>query len=196
MPLQSTKRTLRFCMRRLLRQKKLENITVSEICQKAEIGRRTFYRYYADKYALFEDTLTQEFLNKLDFSDAPDTYEVYIRMATYMYEDQEFFTRAISVKGQNGFWELMSDFLYQYIYNLVSADPYIDRAKEFYIRKDSEIFLHHLYEWLMGGCKTTPDELIQYIRMCDAIHGKWQYQIATGKEPDKYSLDRIKNNEW
>ena len=194
--LRSTERTLRRCMRKLVRLKKLENITISEICEMSEIGKRTFYRYYADKYALFEDTYIREFYNKLDITDDLGLFEIYQRMAAQMYEEREFFLHALAAKGQNGFWEVISNLVHPHIGKLLTADPYIDRVKDYYIRKDIEVVLQHMEEWLMGGCKVTPEELIEYIRLCNALHGKWQYQVCMGKEPDKYSLEKFKNDEW
>ena len=42
----------------------------------------------------------------------------------------------------------------------------------------------------------SPKELVEYTRMCNALHGKWQYQIATRKTTDVYSLEKFENDEW
>ena len=89
-----------------------------------------------------------------------------------------------------------SDLIFPYVYKLLTSDPYIDRAKEYYIRKDIEIILYHFEEWIQNGFKQSPKELIEYIRMCHALHGKWQYQVSTRKTPDIYSMEKFVNNEW
>ena len=38
----------------MLQQAPLEQITVKDLCEKADINRATFYRYYPDLYALKE----------------------------------------------------------------------------------------------------------------------------------------------
>lgn len=50
-----TKRALKDAMLKLLREKNLESITATEICQEALTSRNTFYNYYSDKYALLQD---------------------------------------------------------------------------------------------------------------------------------------------
>ena len=65
MPLPSTKHTLQRCMYELICEKKLDIITIQEICERARIGKRTFYRYYTDKYARFEDTYLNFLFKKL-----------------------------------------------------------------------------------------------------------------------------------
>ena len=196
MALKSTERTLRKCMRKLIRKKHLDNITIFEICEAAQIGRRTFYRYYADKYALFEVTYVKEFYNKLGITEDTSFYDIYERTIGQMYEDQDFFLHAIAVKGQNGFWDLYTDLMFPHVVNLLSRDPYIDRAKEYFIRADIGTRLHMIEEWILGGYRESPDEIYRFIRLCGAIHGKWEYQLAMGKEPDKYSLEQYENNEW
>ena len=48
----------------LLKNKDIKKITVSEICQKADINRATFYRYYLDVYDLL-DKIEEDFVNEL-----------------------------------------------------------------------------------------------------------------------------------
>ena len=126
MALKSTERTLRKCMRKLMREKPFSKITVREICEIAEIGTRTFYRYYSDKYALFEDTY----------------------------------------------------------------------VKDFYIRKDIQVLLYFIENWVKSDFKATPEELKEFIRLSSAVHGKWEYQLATKNVPEEYSLEKFLNNEW
>lgn len=196
MALKSTEKTLRRCMRKLIRKKHLDNITISEICDMAQIGRRTFYRYYLDKYALFEDTYVKEFYNKLGITEETNFYEIYMKTIRQMYEEQDFFLHAIAVKGQNGFWDLYTELMFPHVEKLLSKDPYIDHAKEFFIREDIRIRLHLIEEWIQRGYKESPEELYHFIRLCGALHGKWEYQLAMRMEPDEYSLYSFENNEW
>ncbi len=48
---QKTKKALTENFRRLLEEKRFEDITVNELCQKAGIRRATFYKHFDDKYA-------------------------------------------------------------------------------------------------------------------------------------------------
>ena len=55
----------------LLETKDIKKITVSEICEKADINRATFYRYYLDVYDLL-DKIQEEFVNELKMASAND----------------------------------------------------------------------------------------------------------------------------
>lgn len=50
-----TKRLLREGLLELLRDKPVEHITVKELCELAELNRSTFYAYYNDVPALYQE---------------------------------------------------------------------------------------------------------------------------------------------
>lgn len=59
-----TKKTIKDTFIKLLDEKDIKKITVSEICKIADINRATFYRYYLDVYDLL-DKIQEEFIDKL-----------------------------------------------------------------------------------------------------------------------------------
>lgn len=50
-----TKRTLKHTLIRLLSGLSFEQISITQLCQEAEISRITFYAHYSDKYALVDE---------------------------------------------------------------------------------------------------------------------------------------------
>ena len=50
-----TKRLLRESLLELLQEKPVDHITVKELCERAELNRSTFYAYYTDVSALYEE---------------------------------------------------------------------------------------------------------------------------------------------
>lgn len=78
--------------------------------------------------------------------------------------------------------DLVEDLILPLVESKLTSDPYIDKAKAFYIRKDIQVALHMVQEWILGGYKETPQELSRFLRLCNAIHGKWEYQMAR-REP-------------
>lgn len=59
-----TKSAIKEAFLSLLEYKELNKITVSELCQLADVNRATFYRYYLDIYDLF-DKIQEEFVDEL-----------------------------------------------------------------------------------------------------------------------------------
>ncbi|MCR5369320.1 MAG: TetR/AcrR family transcriptional regulator [Clostridium sp.] len=60
-----TKRSLKNCLVRLMKEKKLQDITVREISDMADINRGTFYLHYKDIYDLL-DQIEGEFADQFD----------------------------------------------------------------------------------------------------------------------------------
>ena len=54
-----TERAIHNALIDLLKKKDLEKITVSELSQKAEINKATFYLHYTDIYSLYQDVLAE-----------------------------------------------------------------------------------------------------------------------------------------
>lgn len=73
-----TKKVIKDTLISLLKEKDINKITVSEICQQADINRATFYRYYLDAYDLL-DSIQEELVTEL-------------RDACYKVEDSNSFT--------------------------------------------------------------------------------------------------------
>ncbi len=70
-----TKKIIKDTFLDLLSKKDIKKITVSEICNLADINRATFYRYYLDVFNLLE-SIEDEFVNELKIAYQPkDTEE-------------------------------------------------------------------------------------------------------------------------
>lgn len=196
MALRSTEQTLRKCMIRLMRKKQLKNIRVEEICELAQIGKRTFYRYYHDKYELFEDTYRKEFYEKLEIGETEYLFDIFDRILNQIYEEKDFYAHAISAKEQNGFWELMLDLIVPNIANRVTQDPLIEEAKARFIKNDIRLALFYIERWIKDGYKMPPEDVSDFIRMCYIYHGKWQYQMSKGVETEDFSLEKYRRGEY
>jgi AcrR family transcriptional regulator len=56
-----TRTLLQQALLEVLRQKRLDSITIQDITEQADVNRTTFYAYFPDKYALLESTLRAQF---------------------------------------------------------------------------------------------------------------------------------------
>ena len=69
---------------KMLEEKKFEDITVNELCERAMVRRATFYKHFADKYEFFAFFVrgTQDEFNAnvldYDYEDSPYSYYVYL----------------------------------------------------------------------------------------------------------------------
>lgn len=52
-----TRKALRYTLAHMMEKTPIEDITVQDLCEEADVNRMTFYKHYEDKYALLRDCL-------------------------------------------------------------------------------------------------------------------------------------------
>jgi len=84
-----SKKMLKGALIDLLQDKQLENITIYEICERAQINRTTFYKYYGSQYDLLNDIEADIFKEIEELLSTCDLKNVDGLTRTLMYFDQE-----------------------------------------------------------------------------------------------------------
>ncbi len=101
-----TKRAIRNAFAKLMVEKDINDITIIELAQAANINRKTFYNYYSGVYQVVEDIerdISQSYevlLGNVQFKrtiDAP--YSLFERFSALINMDPEFFGYLLSMNG-------------------------------------------------------------------------------------------------
>ena len=88
-----TKKSIKESFIELLQEKDIDKITVSELCDKSDINRATFYRYYIDIYDLLEKIELEfalELKNKLTDYNKSSFKDIVIEYLRYLKENKDF----------------------------------------------------------------------------------------------------------
>lgn len=100
-----TKRAIRNAFAQLLSEKDMDEITVRDIAELAEINRKTFYRYYSGIYQVIdeiEDDIVQSFesvLGDIDFRyELKNPYLIFERLTAVINTDIDFYGHLLSVQ--------------------------------------------------------------------------------------------------
>lgn len=157
----------------LLRKKPVARITVTELCQTANINRATFYKHYLDINDLMEKIEENIFQRIRDSFDAEELKlrDFLVKMMEYTRENSN---RIMALGGDNGDPELMTKtFLvcYERAYPMMSRN----------LRNLTEWESRFLYEymaqgaggvlraWVAGGMNEPPEEVAQFILNLSSI---------------------------
>ena len=104
--IRKTRRVIRQCLTELLKTKRIQDITVREISEKADINRGTFYLHYRDIFDLMEqieNELLEELEDVLNHFKASDLLSnpalVFTRVFHLVKENSDMVSILI---GQNG----------------------------------------------------------------------------------------------
>ncbi len=143
----------------LVLEKKNAAVSVSEICAKAGISRKTFYHYFQDRYSLVEAIFIREIEKpiKLGINMFMTSDEITTTMYRNFLKRKDFFMVAMKEEGKNTLFEDI--ILRIQSLNMEIFDPVIEnKTKLEYLSYElaaSNAML--LKKWMRGGMKESPE---------------------------------------
>jgi AcrR family transcriptional regulator len=170
---QRTYKMLTDTLVRLLAEKRFEDITVGELCERAMIRRATFYKHFGDKYELFT-FLIKELQQQFDIDNAvksdpqrPQTYYVGMIDLTlsFLEQNKAMVTSVVNSSASH----ILLDILSSQIEYDVRGKFREDEKRGALLSGKPEI-LSVLYTgalvsiakwWILQGWKISKDEIVQ-----------------------------------
>ena len=148
----------------LIQTKKINEITVSDICQKANLNRSTFYSNYLDIYDL-ADKIKEEL-----FQDVLDLYQEEAKEKKHSYDFLKLFKH---IKDNQLFYKTYFKLNYDNDNDALEGMIDYTEFEKYYSNKEHikyhiTFFKHGLnaiiQKWLNNDCKETPEEMIEIIK--------------------------------
>lgn len=145
----------------LLQTKELNQISVSDICKRANLNRSTFYANYVDIYGL-ADTIREKLeaqvadLYKNEIMQGFNSHN-YLLLFRHIKENQIFY-RTYFKLGYDETYQILT-----YDYKLAKkhfADRFIDYHMEFFKSGLTKM----IKLWLQNGCRETPEEMFEILK--------------------------------
>ena len=143
----------------LIQKKNIDEISVSTICEKANLNRSTFYSNYIDIYDLAEKVKQQmevEFAQFQLSNNAKQDENGYLSMFRYIKDNQIFFKTYFKLE------DISKSLPTQYRVELAEKyydNKFIDYHIEFFRAGLNAV----IKKWLNSGCKETPKEINEFI---------------------------------
>lgn len=150
----------------LIREKLIEQITVTEICKKSGVNYRTFYRYFKDKHDIVEWIFAHESLTNGLNKEGLSFWDHFPYIAQTLYNDREFYSHAFQFHGQNSFRE----YSISQLYPILEADygnAFPDRQSlDFYIDHVCNMAFDSFVLWLSADPCLLPEQFISFFQNC------------------------------
>ena len=143
----------------LIQKKNIDEISVSTICEKANLNRSTFYSNYIDIYDLAEKIKQQMEIEFAQFqlsNNAKQDENGYLSMFRYIKDNQIFFKTYFKLE------DISKSLPTQYRVELAEKyydNKFIDYHIEFFRAGLNAV----IKKWLNNGCKETPKEINEII---------------------------------
>ena len=116
-----TKQAMATAFKELLQSQPFEKISVSDICDRCNMNRKSFYYHFRDKFDLANWIFDTDFIHlsqqhSLDIMNMSYSYEErwngLLVVCKYFYENRNFYRKILRVEGQNSFSSYFRDFMY------------------------------------------------------------------------------------
>lgn len=176
-----SKKMIRESLYELLREKPLNKISVTEICDRADVNRSTFYSYYCDIYDL-HDQITKEFFSlqkkvvkhikeaiKTKDSLADFTYADFYKIVFYyletVEENTELYKFIFNQNTDNSIHASFGKIVYLTIKDVLNPLIGDSRAEEL---KKAFTFVAGgttalIMKWMETNCETPAEEMSEYV---------------------------------
>lgn len=126
-----SKKMIRQAFLELIKEKEMSKITVTELVERADLNRATFYAHYPDIYGVLEEYENQDIeklitiLRDFEFQNFfKNPIPLLLRINRYLEEDLEFYRIMITSKASESFLEKLKFIFVQYM----SSDPDIPQS--------------------------------------------------------------------
>jgi len=163
-----TKKALSESLKKMMKQKPLNKISIREIVEDSGLNRQTFYYHFKDIYDLVEWMFEQEAIRLLKENMTFLTWEdSCLYLLKYIEQNWEVCTSALHSLGRSH----LESFFYKDIYSILRS--VIDEgASDLILQEKYKDFLAHFYtvsfaailiSWMKGEIKLTAEELIEMV---------------------------------
>ena len=171
-----TKKIIKESLIELLQTNDIHQITVTNICNKADINRGTFYSYYKDAFDLLqsiEDELFDQILRYLNETPAEHyTDSLLIKVLELIAENKDL-CKILLCKQRDG--RIIDRILY--IASKANLEPLFDKSNEFdeshfdyLIRYSVGGILAIIQVWLENNLKKSPREIVKIINNINKLN--------------------------
>lgn len=170
-----TKKMIRSALAELMNEKGFNNISVTDLSQRADINRGTFYLHYIDKYYLLEkveNEIIQEIedktkyinsINILNIDTINEPLPFMVKLFEYLKENSVIIKSILSPKGDPNFESKIKKFIKTNLFdkqkpkNFSINDAIV--SEEYFIQYILSADLGVIKHWLEENMKESPNEI-------------------------------------
>lgn len=162
----TTKRALASALKELMEEKSFSKINISDICERCNMSRKSFYYHFKDKYDLVNWIFDTEYHAVTSQQNASGTGDLFMLLCAYFYDNRNFYKRAFEVRGQNSFSEYFYQLLYAAFQDHLRQMFGTEHISEFQVNFFADAIAMTIQRWIVGDGSMTPDEFLKQLKTC------------------------------
>lgn len=180
-----TKQALRKALMELIEDKGIEGLTVTDISERADVNRGTFYLHYRDAQDMLSQIRTEilvnidQLMNKVDIYDLrqyaakEEPYPPMVRFIEELGRNGDFLKVILGPKGDPSFAISLKAMITKHIWSKMSTHQAVKELlvpAEYLLAYTTSANLGILTHWIESGTKQEPTEVVR-IMMRIIYHG-------------------------
>ena len=164
-----TKQALSAALKELMEEQPFEKISVSDICQRCHMNRKSFYYHFRDKYDLANwifDTEFIAFARKQGYTVIDDFL---VDLCHYFYENRGFYQKVLAIQGQDCFANHFKEVLIPLVNSQLQAVVPSDQTQEIYnfqVAFLTDAAVGTLQRWISEKDCIPPEKFLSMLRSC------------------------------
>lgn len=158
-----TKRALAASLKALMNEMSFSKITVSDICNRCGMNRKSFYYHFKDKYDLVNWVYDTEFIAVVEQKSDMSAWQFFVEMCRYLDSERRFYCHALKITGQNSFSEhfveLMQPVITERLREIFGAN-----VSKYYAQFFSDAFTVAIKRWLTEMPELDAEAFIELVQ--------------------------------
>lgn len=159
-----TKKALANALKELMEEMPFKKISVSDICEKCAMNRKSFYYHFRDKYDLVNWIFDTEFFALLQERDPGKRWEFVEKACQYFYDNRSFYCKVLNVRGQDCFSEHFREFMHPLLRERIKEIVGSNSIPDMYVTFFADGIACAFERWLLDKNCMPPDEFIAAIK--------------------------------
>lgn len=162
-----TKKALANALKELMQEMPFAKISISDICDRCHMNRKSFYYHFKDKYDLVNWIFDSEFIAVAmqKASASPDIWQKLDILCGYFYANHDFYRKALTVEGQNSFGEHFRELLFRTVSEEMKDVFPTQKSQEFQVNFISDALVMAVQRWLMDPDPMPPQEFLDQCKI-------------------------------
>lgn len=159
-----TKRALANALKEVMEEKPFEKISISDICERCEMNRKSFYYHFKDKYDLVNWIFDTECLMIAKFNQYERRIDLMLELCQYFYENRRFYRSALQVRGQNSFLDHFHELARMMVIvrlEDVMEQQQIQKLPDFCVNFVADGFTCTMVRWIEDKNPIPPEQFVE-----------------------------------
>ena len=161
-----TKRALASALKELMKTQPFSQVSVSDICKRCEMNRKSFYYHFKDKYDLVNWIYNTEFIMIAQQKNYSADWNLLEDLCDYFYENRNFYRKTFNIEGQNSFTDYFRDIVAMILANGLEDVFENDTAFDFYVDFYADAFVCAIKRWISKKDCITAQEFSIRLKTC------------------------------